>query len=238
MIECREITYRYEAQSADGRPVLDGVSLTIDDGSFVVLAGANGSGKTTLVRHCNGLYTPDAGSVLINGVSVAAAPVAARTAVAMTFQEPRDGFVAATVGADVAFGPENLGLDRATIDQRVEDALAAVGLTGYEGTHIEHLSGGERMRVAIAGALAMQPDHLLLDEPLVGLDAPAEQSVLDRLSALSADGMSIVVVTHELRDLVELADRIVVLADGAIALDGQPAAVCDRLPEYGVSSPC
>ncbi len=237
MIECRELTSRYEDQSAESQPVLNGVSLTIDDGSFVVLAGANGSGKTTLVRHCNGLYTPDSGSVLVNGVSVTEDPVAARTAVAMTFQEPRDGFVAATVGADVAFGPENLGLESAEIDQRVNRALAAVGLTGYERTQIEHLSGGERMRVAIAGALAMQPDHLLLDEPLVGLDAPAEQSVLERLTALSADGMSIVVVTHDLRDLVERADRVVVLADGAIALDGPPASVCEQLPEYGVSAP-
>ena len=157
------------------RSALDGVSTRIDDGEFVVLAGPNGSGKTTLIRHFNGLLEPDSGAVEVDETDVFADLVAARTKVGMVFQTPRDCFVAATVAADVAFGPENLGLPRADIDRRVETALAAVELDGYGERRIDRLSGGERARVAIAGALAMKPSHLVLDEPFTGLDRPARE---------------------------------------------------------------
>ncbi|MFB6102778.1 MAG: energy-coupling factor ABC transporter ATP-binding protein [Haloplanus sp.] len=220
-ITVEDYTYRYGAATA-----VDGVSLSVADGECLVLAGPNGSGKTTLVRGFNGLLTPDEGSVCVNGRSVDADPVAARSSVGMVFQDPRDGFVAATVGADVAFGPENLGLARAEIDRRVADALDAVRMRGREDDRIDELSGGERERVAIAGALAMEPDHLVLDEPFTGLDWAARQSVLERLELLGAADVSIVVVTHDLRDLTALADRTVVLSDGRIALD-----VADPSPE-------
>lgn len=236
MIETRDLVYRY-GRDEDNRPAVDGVSLAIDDGEFVVIAGPNGSGKTSLVRLFNGLLEPDSGSVAVNGVPVAEDLVAARSAVAMTFQDPKDGFVAATVGSDVAFGPENLGLPREKIDRRVERALSAVRLAGREDDRIDRLSGGEQARVALAGALAMDPDHLVLDEPFAGLDEPARASVLDRLTALSADGTSIVVVTHDLRDLLALADRVVVLRDGRIALDAAPENACDRLAGLGVRAP-
>lgn len=244
MIEIRDLTFRYERQirsndsGSGSHPVIDDVSLTIDDGSFVVLAGPNGSGKTTLIRHFNGLLDPDLGSVSVNGRRVSEDVVAARTAVAMTFQDPRDGFVAATVGEDVAFGPVNLGLERERIDQRVEQALTAVRMDDYEEKRIDQLSGGERARVAIAGALAMKPDHLVLDEPFVGLDEPARQSVLERLKALATDGMSIIIVTHDLRELLDLADRLVVMSDGQVILDGLPETVIERLSEREVRVPC
>ncbi|UPM45081.1 energy-coupling factor ABC transporter ATP-binding protein [Halocatena salina] len=240
MIEINNLTFRYERRSGDSgeRSVLDDVSLTIDDGSFVVLAGPNGSGKTTLVRHFNGLLDSDEGWIAVNGQRVGEDVVAARTAVAMTFQDPRDGFVAATVAEDVAFGPVNLGLEREQIDQRVQEALVAVQMDGFEQKRIDRLSGGEQARVAIAGALAMRPDHLVLDEPFVGLDEPARQSVLERLRALSAEGMSIIVVTHDLRELLDLADRLVVMSEGQIVLDGSPETVLDRLSEREVSVPC
>jgi biotin transport system ATP-binding protein len=154
----------------------------------------------------------------------------------MVFQDPRDGFVAATVGADVAFGPENLGLDRAEIRRRVDDALDAVQLSGKHEARIEELSGGERERVAIAGALAMDPDHLVLDEPFTGLDWPARQAVLGRLEALHESGRSVVVVTHDLRDVAALTDRVVVLSEGRIALDSSDPDP-DRLAELGVRPP-
>jgi biotin transport system ATP-binding protein len=219
--------YRYRYADADA-PAVDGVSLTVADGEFLVIAGPNGSGKTTLVRGFNGLLTPDEGSVRVDGRPVADDLVAARSRVGMVFQDPRDGFVAATVGADVAFGPENLGLDREEIDRRVADALAAVRMDGREADRIDELSGGERERVAVAGALAMDPAHLVLDEPFTGLDWAARRSVLDRLAALDADGVSVVVVTHDLRDLAALADRTVVLSAGRVALDAvdpSPAAL-------------
>ena len=216
---------------------LDEVSVTIDDGEWVVVAGANGSGKTTLVRHFNALLEPDSGEVLVNGTRASAAPVDARTSVGMVFQTPRDQFVAATVGADVAFGPENLGLDHAEIDRRVDEALAAVNLDGRRDGRIDALSGGEQARVAIAGALAMEPDHLVLDEPFTGLDWPAQQSVLDRLDDRYAAGMSIIVVSHELRDLLGRADRIVGMQAGEIRFDLPPEQARDRLGEIDVRVP-
>ncbi|GAB6860822.1 energy-coupling factor ABC transporter ATP-binding protein [Haloplanus litoreus] len=234
-ITVEEYTYRY-GEGGAGVLAVDGVSLTVTDGEFLVLAGANGSGKTTLVRGFNGLLTPDEGSVRVNDRPVADDPVAARSSVGMVFQDPRDGFVAATVGADVAFGPENLGLPREEIDRRVTDALDAVRMAGRDEERIDELSGGERERVAIAGALAMDPDHLVLDEPFTGLDWAARRSVLARLETLDDAGVSVVVVTHDLRDVAALADRIVVLADGSVALDTADP-VPDALTALGVRPP-
>ncbi|WP_312912116.1 energy-coupling factor ABC transporter ATP-binding protein [Natronosalvus caseinilyticus] len=224
MIEFRDVRYEIE-----GVTVLESISLEVGSDEFVVLAGANGSGKTTLLRHCNGLLTPTSGAVLVDGTPVIDNLVAARTAVGMVFQHPRDQFVAATVGADVAFGPENLGLEHPEIDRRVADALEAVRLEGREDDRIHTLSGGEQSRVAIAGALAMEPTHLVLDEPFTGLDDPARRAVLERLSALSRQGTGIVLATHDLRDVLELADRVLVMRNGSIAIDKPPADARDSL---------
>ncbi|MDL0137598.1 ABC transporter ATP-binding protein [Halobacterium salinarum] len=232
MLSVRNLVHRYGDTVA-----VDGVSLDVADGECVVVTGANGSGKTTLVRHCNGLLEPDDGEVLVNGTPVGEDLVAARASVGMVFQNPRDGFVGATVGADVAFGPENLGRPREEIDARVADALDAVELDGRRDERVADLSGGEQERVAIAAALAMRPDHLVLDEPFTGLDWPARQSVLDRLRALHAAGTSLIVVTHDLRDVWTLADRVVAMRDGEIALRGDPADVRGALPDAGVRPP-
>ncbi|WP_255168275.1 energy-coupling factor ABC transporter ATP-binding protein [Natrononativus amylolyticus] len=232
MIEFRDVSYAFEDV-----PVLESLSLSIGDGEFVLLAGANGSGKTTLLRLCNGLLEPDSGSVFVDGVPVSENPVAARTAVGMVFQHPRDQFVAATVGADVAFGPENLGLAREEIDRRVAAALSAVNMTGREDERVDALSGGEQSRVAIAGALAMEPTHLLLDEPFTGLDQPARGAVLERLESLSAQRTGIVVATHDLRDLWALADRVVAMRAGEVAVDGPPETARRALPALGVRVP-
>ncbi|MFT4947138.1 MAG: biotin transport system ATP-binding protein [Natronomonas sp.] len=231
MITVENLSYSY-----DGETVLDDISLTID-GEWVVLTGANGSGKTTLIRQFNGLLDPDSGSVFVDGTPVEANPVAARTAVGMVFQSPRSQFVAATVGADVAFGPENLGLAHEEIDRRVADALAAVNLDGRGEEPIETLSGGEQARLAIAGALAMEPDHLVLDEPFTGLDWPAQRSVLGYLDGLAEQGVGIVVVTHDLRDLRSRADRVIGLRDGAVAFDSSPDSAADRLRDIDVRVP-
>lgn len=232
MLELDDLTHEY-----DGETAVDGVSLTIPDGEFLVLCGPNGSGKSTLVRHLNGLLDPDSGRVLVDGIDAAENPVAARTTVGMAFQEPRDQFVAATVTGDVAFGPENLGLAHDEIDRRVESALDAVGLNGRENDRIETLSGGERERLAVAGALVMEPTHLVLDEPFTGLDSPARERLLDRLRDLHADGTGLIVVTHDLRDLLPAADRVVCLSDGEVVVDGDPVAAVDELAEYGVRVP-
>jgi biotin transport system ATP-binding protein len=232
MLSVRRLTHRYGDTVA-----VDGVSLDVADGECVLVAGANGSGKTTLVRHLNGLLEPDEGEVLVNGTPVEDDVVAARASVGMVFQDPRDGFVGATVGADVAFGPENLGLPREAVDERVTEALAAVELAGRRDERIGDLSGGEQERVAIAAALAMRPDHLVLDEPFTGLDWPARQSVLERLRALHEAGTSLVVVTHDLRDVWGLADRVVAMRDGEVALRGTPGEVRGDLTDVGVRPP-
>jgi biotin transport system ATP-binding protein len=232
MIETRDLVYSYGDATA-----LDGVSLTLHDGEFVVLTGANGSGKTTLIRQFNGLLEPTGGKVLVDGTPVAADLVGARTAVGMTFQNPRDGFVAATLAADVAFGPENLGLSREEIDRRVTEALSAVGLDGRGDERLSALSGGEKQRAAIAGALAMEPTHLVLDEPFTGLDAPARDSVRERLRELHAEGTGIVVVTHDLRDLLAPAERVIALSEGRVAIDAPPERALDRLASVDVRAP-
>ncbi|WP_455449198.1 energy-coupling factor ABC transporter ATP-binding protein [Natrinema thermotolerans] len=232
MIEFRSVSYAFEDVS-----VLEDVSLTIEDGEFGLLAGANGSGKTTLLRHCNGLLTPDSGKVLVDGTLVSDDLIAARSSVGMVFQHPRDQFVSATVGADVAFGPENLGLERAEIDRRVDAALEAVNMAGREDDRIDALSGGEQSRVAIAGALAMEPTHLVLDEPFTGLDEPARRSVLERLAALSADGTGVLLATHDLRDVLTLADRVIAMRDGQVAVDGSPDDALEDLAGLEVRVP-
>jgi len=233
MLEARDVVFGYGSAES---PAVDGVSLTIDDGESVVIAGANGAGKSTLVRQFNGLLEPDAGMVLVDGDPVGADPVRARTRVGMVFQDPRDAFVAATVGADVAFGPENLGRSHEEIARRVESSLSAVGMDGREDERIDALSGGEQARVAIAGALAMEPNHLVLDEPFAGLDWPARQSVLSHLRDLHAGGTGPVVVTHDLRDLAWV-DRWVVMRDGEVAADGDPGTVRPRLESLDVRPP-
>ena len=232
MIAVRDLVH-----SRGGTTALDGVSLRIDDGEFLALVGPNGSGKTTLVRHLNGLLEPDGGTVSVDGVAVPENPVAARTSVGMVFQNPRDCFVAATVEADVAFGPENLGLDRAEIARRVSAALEAVGMADHRRRRIDRLSGGQQARVAIAGALAMEPAHLVLDEPFSGLDWASRRAILERIDALSEEGTSVVVVTHDLRGLWERVDRIVALSAGEVVFDGPTETAGTRLESIGVR-PC
>ena len=211
MIESRELTHRYGDVIA-----LDGVSVTIQDGEFALVLGPNGSGKTTFVRHFNGLLGPDDGEVLVNGQSVQEDLLAARTAVGMVFQNPRDQIVSPTVAADVAFGPENLGLSRAEIDRRVESALQAVEMTGRDNEQLTALSGGELARVAIAGALAMEPDHLVLDEPFAGLDSGARDSLVAHITALNDQGTSIIVVTHDPHHVREYADSVLRFQNGQL----------------------
>ena len=232
MIETHSVVCRYGEKRA-----VDGVSLSIDRGEYVALVGPNGSGKTTLVRTFNGLETPESGEVLVEGQPVDEDLVAARQAVGMVFQEPRDSFVAATVRADIAFGPRNLGLSTEAIEQRVVDALSAVNLAGRGDERIDELSGGERERVAIAGALAMDPDYLVLDEPLTGLDEPARRAVCSRLAALHEAGTAIVVVTHDLRGIIDGAERVVGMDGGRLVFDTDTATAREELVALDVYVP-
>ncbi len=233
IVEIQNLTHRF----ADGRLGLDDVSLDIEEGAFVVIAGANGSGKTTLLRHLNGLLRPTSGTVRVAGVSVADDPRRARLLVGMIFQDAESQIVGETVYDDVAFGPENLRLSRFEVDRRVAGALDAVGLTELAGCRPHRLSGGEKRRLSIAGILAMQPRVIVFDEPFSNLDYPGVRQVLGQMVALHRSGHTILLTTHDLDKVLAHADRLVIMQHGNIVRDGLPAAVAAETETFDVRSP-
>jgi cobalt/nickel transport system ATP-binding protein len=213
LIELHAVDYRYP----DGSAGLDGCSLRIAAGSRNALLGANGSGKTTLLLHLNGLLQASAGRIDFAGQPLAAgreALNALRRRVGLVFQNPDRQLFSASVVEDVSFGPLNLGLDEATVRQRVGEAMAAVGLADLADKPVHHLSFGQKKRVCIAGVLAMQPEVLLLDEPMAGLDAGMQDELLALLNTLSARGITILLSTHDVDFAYRWAEQIHLLAAG------------------------
>ncbi len=213
LLEALSLSHRY----ADGSLGLDGCSLAIRRGSRNALLGANGSGKTTLLMHCNGLLQPSAGSLRFAGAPLdrsRAGLAALRRRVGLVFQNPDQQLFSASVVEDVSFGPLNLGLDEATVRGRVAEALAAVGMSEQAGRPVHHLSFGQKKRVCIAGVLAMQPEVLLLDEPMAGLDAAMQHELLAVLDRLAGQGITIVLSTHDVDFAYRWADDIHLLAAG------------------------
>lgn len=203
------------------RPAIDDVTLDIVPGETLALLGANGSGKSTLARLCNALLLPSSGSVVVDGMATDDASVVweIRSRVGFVQQNPENQIVGTVVEEDVAFGPENLGVPTPELRSRVDDALAAVGLTGLERREPHLLSEGQKQRLAIAGALALRPSYLVLDEPTAMLDSVGRADVLAALRRLRSAGVGIVHVTHHLEDVLD-ADRVVVLRAGKIAFAG------------------
>lgn len=220
------------------------VSLTVRRGEFLGLAGHTGSGKSTLVQHLNGLIRPQEGFVRALGLDLAnkkdAAAVKAK--VGVVFQYPERQLFAETVTQDVAFGPHNLGLSQAEVVRRVESSLARVGLdlaTVGDKSPFE-LSGGQQRRVAFAGVLAMEPEVLVLDEPMAGLDPAARSDFLELIDRLHHGGLTVVMVSHSMDDLANCCDRIVVMNEGAVFAEGTPAQVfahADELKSIGLGVP-
>lgn len=238
MIHFEHVTFRY-SQGSD--PALADVDLHIEPGTCVALLGANGSGKSTAVRLTNALLLPTAGQVTVDGLDTASHAHLRdiRRAVGIVFQRPDDQIVATSVEDDVAFGPENLGLDRSEIRERVDQALAMVGLTGLESREPHLLSGGQKQRLAIAGALAMRPRYLVLDEPTSMLDPSGRAEVLSVVQGLVAHGVGVLHVTHDL-DAVRTADRAIVLAAGRVAFSGgmdRLFALGEELDAWGLAVP-
>lgn len=233
IIEIENLTHRF----ADGTVGLKDISLAIEEGAFVVIAGANGSGKTTLLRHLNGLLRPSSGSVRVAGMCVQKNPLQARVLVGMVFQDADSQIVGETVRDDVAFGPENLRLDRAEIDRRVAEALSATGLTHLADQRPHLLSGGEKRRLAIAGILAMRPRVIVFDEPFANLDYPGVRQVLDQILRQHRAGCTIVVTTHDLEKVLAHADRLIFMRGGRIEGDGPPPALVGRAESFGVRNP-
>ena len=220
------------------------VSLTVRRGEFLGLAGHTGSGKSTLVQHLNGLIRPQEGSVCALGLDLSSKKGAAavKAKVGVVFQYPERQLFAETVAQDVAFGPRNLGLPQDEVVRRVATSLARVGLdlAAIGDKSPFELSGGQQRRVAFAGVLAMEPEVLVLDEPMAGLDPAARRDFLELIDRLHREGLTVVMVSHSMDDLANCCDRIVVMNEGAVFAEGTPAQVfahANELKDIGLGVP-
>ena len=230
-IVIEHLNYVYMAGGPYETKALSDINLTIRDGEFIGLIGHTGSGKSTLVQHLNGLIMPTSGRVLVDGMDLADKATdrrAVRQRVGLVFQYPENQLFEETVEKDIAFGPKNLGLDETEIARRVKDAMRRVALD-YDKLHdrsVFELSGGQMRRVAIAGVLAMEPQVLVLDEPCAGLDPRGREEILSLIKKLHEDaGTTIVMVSHSMDDVASLAERVIVMNHGEVAMDGAPRDV-------------
>ncbi len=244
IIEFENVSFRYEADE-DGMLLplaLKDISLSVEQGSFVAVLGHNGSGKSTFAKLTNAINIPEEGRVLVNGLDTREEKNIdeIRRTVGMVFQNPDNQIVATIVEDDVAFGPENLGVEPAEIRSRVDDALNAVGMYDFRESEPYKLSGGQKQRVAIAGVIAMQTQCIVLDEPTAMLDPNGRKEVLSTIKRLNKErGITVVLVTHFMDEAVQ-ADRVVVIDNGRIYLDGTPREVfsqADKLIAAGLDVP-
>ena len=243
MLQTEHLSFTYPAEEGQTSTVaLEDVSLSIERGSFVVVLGHNGSGKSTLAKHMNAVLLPSGGTVYVEGMDTKdeALLLEIRRRVGMVFQNPDNQIVANVVEEDVAFAPENLGVPSDEIRQRVDDALAAVGMSEFT-RHAPHLlSGGQKQRVAIAGVIAMAPECIVLDEATAMLDPSGRREVLSAIRALNRKrGITVVLITHHMDEAMD-ADRLIVMNDGRLVMDGTPAEVftkVDALRAMGLAAP-
>lgn len=244
-ITLEQISYTYQPGTAFERCALQDISLDIPEGGFLALTGSTGSGKSTLVQILNGLKVPTSGTILYDGKEVGTDKKALRQIrcrVGLVFQYPEYQLFDETVLKDVAFGPKNKGLSAEAAQEKAKDALQKVGLSEdiYQKSPFD-LSGGEKRRTAIAGVLAMEPEFLILDEPTAGLDPAGKIQILDLLKDLhQTAGTTILMVTHNMDEVAEYADRILVMDEGRLVMDGDPHEVFTheaKLREIGLSIP-
>ena len=223
-IECRDLHFSYSGESGE---VLHGVDLDIEKGSFVALLGHNGCGKSTMAKLFNGMLVPTSGTVTVDGIDTAVeeTQLDVRRRVGLVQQNPDNQLVAGIVEEDVAFGPENLGIEPAEIRRRVDAALKAVNMYEYRDHAPHKLSGGQKQRVAIAGVIAMETMCIVLDEPTAMLDPRGRQEVMDTIRYLNREkGITVILITHYMDEAVQ-ADRVVVMDGGSILTDGDPRTV-------------
>ena len=231
IIRFSNVSYRYESDTDTLLPLaIKNVNIDIHKGEFVAVLGHNGSGKSTLAKLSNAIILPESGNVIVNGMDTADEELEydIRQTVGVVFQNPDNQIVATIVEEDVAFGPENLGIEPSEIRQRVDDALKSVGMYEYRHHEPHKLSGGQKQRVAIAGVMAMQTDCIVLDEPTAMLDPKGREEVMKSMLRLNKElGKTIVLITHYMDEAVK-ADRVIVMNSGNVVLDGTPAEVFAR----------
>lgn len=233
ILRAQRVTFEYNNDEVHPIKALCGIDLAIERGSFTALLGHNGCGKSTLAKHFNAMLLPTGGKVFVGDIDTAheARHLEVRRTVGMVLQNPDNQLVSTVVEEDVAFGPENLGIEPAQIRCRVDEALKAVGMYDYRFHAAHKLSGGQKQRVAIAGVLAMQPDCLVLDEPTAMLDPQGRAEVMETVCRLNRErGMTVVLITHYMEEAVR-ADRVVVMESGRVMLDGTPREVFSRVQQ-------
>ena len=246
MIKAENVNYIYQQGMPFERQALYDVNVEIEDGSLVALIGHTGSGKSTLIQHFNALVKPTSGKIIINGIDVTA-PKAdlrlVRKTVGLVFQYPEHQLFEETVYKDIAFGPKNMGFSDEEIDKRVRESAALVGLKEKHLTRSPFdLSGGQKRRVAIAGVLAMNPKVLILDEPTAGLDPKGRDEILATIKKLHEENkeMIIIFVSHSMEDVAKTAERVIVMNDGHVEMQGTVAEVfaqAEHLQKIGLNVP-
>jgi energy-coupling factor transport system ATP-binding protein len=249
MIDAQHLVFRYPPEigedgkpGAPNEPILKDVFLKIERGSFTAVLGHNGSGKSTFAKHINAILLPEEGTVLVDGMDTKDETKLfdIRQKAGMVFQNPDNQIVATIVEEDVAFAPENLGVEPQEIRRRVDEALHTVGMYEYRNHAPSQLSGGQKQRVAIAGVIAMQPDCIVLDEPTAMLDPQGREEVIETIHRLNREqGITIVLITHYMEEAAE-ADRVVVIDGGRVVMDDVPAKVfsqVDQMKKLGLDVP-
>ena len=245
-IKIENLTYVYMPKTPFEKKALDNVSLEIEDGEFLAVIGHTGSGKSTLIQHLNGLLKPASGKIYVDGTDITDKDtklVDIRKKVGLVFQYPEYQLFEETIAKDIAYGPSNLELNEDEILRRVKKSMEMVGLNYEEYKDISpfELSGGQKRRVAIAGVIAMEPKVLILDEPTAGLDPAGRDDILEQIKLLHEKyNMTIILVSHSMEDVGKLAEKIIVMNDGHIELQGKPKEVfkeIDILEKIGLAVP-
>ena len=227
-IEVKDVVYRYSKEQGDDNlcPAIDHVSIEIKRGEYIAIAGSNGSGKSTFARCLNGLLLPTEGEILIDGMDTNDDDLIwdIRKKIGMVFQNPDNQIVSSMVEDEVAFGPENIGIENPELRKRVDNALKSVGMYEYRNREAHKLSGGQKQRIAIAGAVAMRPDCIVFDEPTAMLDPKGRSQVMKVIRELNDQGITIILITHFMEEVAE-ADRVLVMKSGKLLADSVPEDV-------------